>query len=172
MHKLIWIPFPTRAFPADYDRDLYKFHLQSMFKGLLIHLDDPTTNIQVSNAMYYYYMYLFLISIHSLFLLIYPLLLSVFICYSHVLSITSIYFFVIPLLLFNNVILHSMVFHNLQYWPIVITGKCACCTQWGSSHCAIHFKRTSGSCQTQAQSGKVDIFYFSIKGVSFMGLHY
>ncbi|XP_031556171.1 dynein assembly factor 5, axonemal-like [Actinia tenebrosa] len=37
-----------RAFPADYDRDLYKFHLQSMFKGLLIHLDDPTASIQES----------------------------------------------------------------------------------------------------------------------------
>ncbi|KAK3735234.1 hypothetical protein QZH41_008428, partial [Actinostola sp. cb2023] len=35
-----------RAFPDSYDRDLYKFHLQSMFKGLLVHLDDPSTSIQ------------------------------------------------------------------------------------------------------------------------------
>ncbi|EDO43349.1 predicted protein [Nematostella vectensis] len=35
-----------RAFPDGYDCDLYKFHLQAMFKGLLIHLDDPTPTIQ------------------------------------------------------------------------------------------------------------------------------
>lgn len=35
-----------RAFPSDYDCDLYKLHLQAMFKGLLVHLDDPSASIQ------------------------------------------------------------------------------------------------------------------------------
>lgn len=37
----------VRAFPSDYDSDLYKLHLEAMFKGLLVHLDDPSTSIQV-----------------------------------------------------------------------------------------------------------------------------
>ena len=37
----------VRAFPSDYDRDLYKLHLEAMFKGLLVHLDDPSASIQV-----------------------------------------------------------------------------------------------------------------------------
>ncbi|CAH3199000.1 unnamed protein product [Porites evermanni] len=36
-----------RAFPSKYDHDLYKLHLEAMFKGLLVHLDDPTSSIQV-----------------------------------------------------------------------------------------------------------------------------
>ena len=27
--------------PEDYDKDLYKAHLQVLYRGLLIHLDDP-----------------------------------------------------------------------------------------------------------------------------------
>lgn len=38
--------FSFRAFPANYDNDLYKFHLEAMFKGLLVHLDDPSSHIQ------------------------------------------------------------------------------------------------------------------------------
>ena len=37
-----------RAFPSDYNIDLYKLHLEAMFKGLLVHLDDPTASIQVN----------------------------------------------------------------------------------------------------------------------------
>lgn len=36
-----------RAFPSNYDSDLYKLHLEAMFKGLLVHLDDPSASIQV-----------------------------------------------------------------------------------------------------------------------------
>lgn len=39
--------FSLRAFPSGYDSDLYKLHLQAMFKGLLVHLDDPLASIQV-----------------------------------------------------------------------------------------------------------------------------
>ncbi|CAH3109869.1 unnamed protein product [Porites lobata] len=35
-----------RAFPSKYDHDLYKLHLEAMFKGLLVHLDDPAASIQ------------------------------------------------------------------------------------------------------------------------------
>lgn len=35
-----------KAFPSGYDSDLYKLHLQAMFKGLLVHLDDPLASIQ------------------------------------------------------------------------------------------------------------------------------
>jgi len=35
-----------RAFPSDYDNDLYKLHLEALFKGLLVHLDDPSASIQ------------------------------------------------------------------------------------------------------------------------------
>ncbi|CAB3999599.1 dynein assembly factor 5, axonemal-like, partial [Paramuricea clavata] len=35
-----------RAFPSDYDKDLYKLHLEAMFKGLLVHLDDSSSHIQ------------------------------------------------------------------------------------------------------------------------------
>ncbi|XP_068729927.1 dynein axonemal assembly factor 5-like [Montipora capricornis] len=35
-----------RAFPSDYNSDLYKLHLEAMFKGLLVQLDDPTASIQ------------------------------------------------------------------------------------------------------------------------------
>lgn len=37
----------SRAFPDDYDRTLYKAHTEVLFKGLLLHLDDPSPNIQV-----------------------------------------------------------------------------------------------------------------------------
>lgn len=32
--------------PEDYDKQLYKAHLQALYRGLLIHLDDPNTVIQ------------------------------------------------------------------------------------------------------------------------------
>ena len=44
---LLCISFPARAFPSKYDHDLYKLHLEAMFKGLLVHLDDPAASIQV-----------------------------------------------------------------------------------------------------------------------------
>ena len=50
MQDVLWllcISFPARAFPSKYDHDLYKLHLEAMFKGLLVHLDDPTSSIQV-----------------------------------------------------------------------------------------------------------------------------
>ena len=36
-----------RAFPKYYDKDLFKAHTEVLFKGLLIHLDDPSQEIQV-----------------------------------------------------------------------------------------------------------------------------
>lgn len=36
------------AFPVDYAQDLYKAHSEALFKALLIHLDDPSTEIQAS----------------------------------------------------------------------------------------------------------------------------
>ncbi|XP_074630792.1 dynein axonemal assembly factor 5-like [Acropora palmata] len=35
-----------KTFPSDYDTELYKLHLEAMFKGLLVHLDDPSSSIQ------------------------------------------------------------------------------------------------------------------------------
>ena len=40
-----------RAFPSDYDNDLYKLHLEALFKGLLVHLDDPSASIQVKSLL-------------------------------------------------------------------------------------------------------------------------
>ena len=37
-----------RTFPDDYDCTLYKAHTEALFKGLLLHLDDPSPVIQVS----------------------------------------------------------------------------------------------------------------------------
>jgi dynein assembly factor 5 len=34
------------AFPAKYERDLYKAHTEDLYKGLLVHLDDPSSLIQ------------------------------------------------------------------------------------------------------------------------------
>jgi len=36
----------TDAFPDNYDRDLYRAHIEAVYKGLLIHLDDPSSEIQ------------------------------------------------------------------------------------------------------------------------------
>ena len=36
------------TFPDDYDKDLYKAHTEELYKGLLVHLDDPSSLIQVS----------------------------------------------------------------------------------------------------------------------------
>ena len=35
------------AFPDHYCHDLYKAHSEALFKGLLVHLDDPSKDIQV-----------------------------------------------------------------------------------------------------------------------------
>ena len=46
----------SRAFtPNAYDKELYSAHTEALFKGLLVHLDDPSSQIQVSslhNASY------------------------------------------------------------------------------------------------------------------------
>ncbi|CAI8001769.1 Dynein assembly factor 5, axonemal [Geodia barretti] len=34
------------AFPEDYNKDLYKAHTEDLYKGLLVHLDDPSSLIQ------------------------------------------------------------------------------------------------------------------------------
>lgn len=39
-----------RAFPEGYDRTLYKAHTEVLFKGLLLHLDDPSPHIQVGGV--------------------------------------------------------------------------------------------------------------------------
>ena len=36
-----------KMFPSNYDSDLYKAHLEVMYSTLLVHLDDPSENIQV-----------------------------------------------------------------------------------------------------------------------------
>ncbi len=41
---------PPSAFPESYDTDLYMAHIEALYKGLLIHLDDPSPEIQVSAA--------------------------------------------------------------------------------------------------------------------------
>lgn len=41
---------PFRAFPDDYSKDLLKAHTESLYKGLLIHLDDPSSAIQVNSV--------------------------------------------------------------------------------------------------------------------------
>lgn len=41
---------PFRAFPDDYSKDLFKAHTESLYKGLLIHLDDPSSAIQVNSV--------------------------------------------------------------------------------------------------------------------------
>ena len=38
--------FSNSAFPINYD-DVYKAHVEDFYKALLIHLDDPSTKIQV-----------------------------------------------------------------------------------------------------------------------------
>ena len=44
--------FPTfSVFPDDYSKDLYKAHTEELYKGLLIHLDDPSSEIQVSEMI-------------------------------------------------------------------------------------------------------------------------
>ena len=35
-----------RAIPDDYDKSLYKAHSEAIFKSLLLHLDDPSPQIQ------------------------------------------------------------------------------------------------------------------------------
>lgn len=35
------------AFPENYERDLFKAHTEALYKGLLIHLDDTSPEIQV-----------------------------------------------------------------------------------------------------------------------------
>ncbi|XP_038066344.1 dynein assembly factor 5, axonemal-like isoform X2 [Patiria miniata] len=35
-----------QCFPADYDRVLYRAHLETLYRGLLVHMDDPDPNIQ------------------------------------------------------------------------------------------------------------------------------
>lgn len=42
------IDIVSRAFPEDYDKALYRAHSEALFKGLLIHLDDSSPNIQVN----------------------------------------------------------------------------------------------------------------------------
>ena len=39
------------AFPDNYDRGLYRAHIEAVYKGLLIHLDDPSVEIQVGNRL-------------------------------------------------------------------------------------------------------------------------
>ena len=40
----------SRAFPPNaYDKELYSAHTEALFKGLLVHLDDPSSQIQVSS---------------------------------------------------------------------------------------------------------------------------
>ena len=34
-------------FPTDYNKDLYRAHTEDLYKGLLVHLDDPSSLIQV-----------------------------------------------------------------------------------------------------------------------------
>lgn len=38
---------PLSAFPDGYSKDLYKAHTEEIYNGLLIHLDDPSSEIQV-----------------------------------------------------------------------------------------------------------------------------
>ena len=41
----------ARCFPLDrYDRTLYRAHVEAIYKGLLVHLDDPASDIQVNRA--------------------------------------------------------------------------------------------------------------------------
>ena len=40
-----------RAFPEDYDKTLYKAHTEVLFKGLLLHLDDPSPPLQVGEVV-------------------------------------------------------------------------------------------------------------------------
>ncbi|XP_022102374.1 dynein assembly factor 5, axonemal-like isoform X2 [Acanthaster planci] len=37
-----------QCFPADYDKVLYRAHLETLYRGLLVHMDDPDPNIQQS----------------------------------------------------------------------------------------------------------------------------
>ena len=45
--RIFIVSLPLSAFPDDYSKDLYKAHTEEMYKGLLIHLDDPSSQIQV-----------------------------------------------------------------------------------------------------------------------------
>ena len=50
MHELLVCLFSLvtyRAFPDTYDSTLYRAHIEALYKGLLIHLDDPSPDIQV-----------------------------------------------------------------------------------------------------------------------------
>ena len=40
--------------PEDYNRELYKAHLQFLYRGLLIHLDDPNQVTCVLDIVGYY----------------------------------------------------------------------------------------------------------------------
>lgn len=48
---ILYIIHNFRAFPDAYDTSLYRAHTEAMFKGLLIHLDDSSTDIQVSGLI-------------------------------------------------------------------------------------------------------------------------
>uniref|UniRef100_H2YGR6 TOG domain-containing protein n=1 Tax=Ciona savignyi TaxID=51511 RepID=H2YGR6_CIOSA len=43
-----WKQYFTCFKVHEYDRSLYKAHLEAMYSGLLVHMDDPDTNIQVA----------------------------------------------------------------------------------------------------------------------------
>ena len=47
----VFFVYTSRCF-AVYDIELYKLHLEAMFKGLLIHLDDPDKAIQVCGFLF------------------------------------------------------------------------------------------------------------------------
>ena len=44
---MVVFPDLNSAFPGDYNRDLFKAHTEDLYKGLLVHLDDPSSQIQV-----------------------------------------------------------------------------------------------------------------------------
>ena len=39
--------YSISAFPEEYNKDLYKAHTEDLYKGLLVHLDDPSSLMQV-----------------------------------------------------------------------------------------------------------------------------
>ena len=51
MGALTACSLPFSAFPDDYSKDLYKAHAEELYKGLLIHLDDASSEIQVSEMV-------------------------------------------------------------------------------------------------------------------------
>ena len=47
----VYIILLCSAFPEENDKDLYRAHSEAIYKGLLIHLDDPSSIIQVHIIM-------------------------------------------------------------------------------------------------------------------------